>query len=767
MAPVCRLACGGMAITDLAPAERIELSRGDVVVCVPLYSAHDHFVRCLRALLEHTPTSVPILIADDATPEPASRAFVDELQASGAIEHELVWLRRTANGGFVENVNDAFRASAPADIVLVNSDVVVAAGWLEGLRDAAHADSTIATATALTNHGTIVSVPHRNRPQGALPQDITLADAAARVRHGAPRLRPRIPVAIGHCLYIRRTALDLVGEFDTTFSPGYGEEVDFSQRCLAMGLQHVVADDVFVAHHGGGSFDELGQRSETQVAHERIIDTRYPYYAPIIEHVAADSSSPLAHAVAGASRALRGLRVTIDGRALGPALTGTQVHTLELVAALTRTGAARVRVLLPEQVGDYVSPALASLPDVEKLSVRDAEDAEPDDIVHRPWQVNSVEDLVLLHNLGARVVLTQQDLIAYRNPSYFPDADAWLEYRRLAAQVMGVAAMTLFFSRHAHDDALAEELVPPGRARVVLIGTDHRVAVQRPQPTAPAGHDLGDRPFLLCLGTDFRHKNRLFALRVLEALAERHGWPGRLVLAGPHVQFGSSSADEAAFLAARPQLRESVVELPAVTEPEKAWLMSHCVAVMYPTTYEGFGLVPFEAADAGRPCVFAHQASLGELVEEEAALIVPWDAAATADRMIGVLTDAEQAERQLQRVRDSGSVLTWDRTGRELVAAYEEALTLPSRTALRAGGPVDARYWTLRNQIGPTGLSLVGPDRVEGPLLPVGAQRGLAALARRPITRQIVVGALRFFGGLGGGGSRNGGAPALPPGGEG
>ncbi|HMJ36429.1 MAG TPA: glycosyltransferase [Baekduia sp.] len=771
-----------MAFVDLAPGAHLDVERGDVVVCIPLYSGHDHFVRCLYSLLAHTPASVLILVADDCTPEPASRAFVEELERSGALTHEVAWMRGAHNVGFVENVNRAFAAAAPADVVIVNSDVIVAMGWLEGMHDAVRSDSTIATATALTNHGTIVSVPHRNNPQPRLPMDLTLEDAAERVRRRSVRLRPRLPVAIGHCLYVRRSALDLVGDFDLAFAPGYGEEVDFSQRCLAMGLQHVVADDVFVAHHGGGSFEALGQRSETQIEHERIIDTRYPYYARVITQTAGDPQTPLARSLSTASRALRGLRVTVDGRALGPALTGTQVHTLELVAALARTGEARVRVLLPHDVGEYVAPALYGLPGVELLHPHDADNAEPDDIVHRPWQVGDVSDLALLGRLGQHMVLTQQDFIAYRNPSYFPTADAWLGYRALAAEAMSLGAVVLFFSRHACMEALAEELVPEHRARVVLIGTDHQVSVQKPAPQPPA-RELADRPFLLCLGTDFRHKNRVFALRVFESLRERHGWPGRLVLAGPRVAYGSSSADEAAFLAARPQLAEAVVDLPAVSEVEKAWLLTRCSAVLYPTTYEGFGLVPFEAADHGRPCLFAHQASLVELFDPEQALLVPWDADTSADRVIGALSDPDRAQALVDGVYAAAGSLTWDRTAQGLLAAYRDALAMPARSAARAAGgglAADARYWTLRHQIGPTGMSLVGPYNPEGPLLPPDAQRTIAALARRSATRGPLLKALRLLGRMGGRGGRNGSAngggdvtlrelehaddrPALPP----
>ena len=77
---------------------------------------------------------------------------------------------------------------------------------------------------------------------------------------------------------------------------------------------------------------------------------------------------------------------------------------------------------------------------------------------------------------------------------------------------------------------------------------------------------------ILCLGTDFHHKNRVFALRILERLNARHDWEGVLVLAGPTVGRGSSREREAQWLAAHPQMATAVLDVGAVSEAEKAWL---------------------------------------------------------------------------------------------------------------------------------------------------------------------------------------------------
>ncbi len=242
-----------MKVRWIRSDHKLRPPRGEIVVCIPVYGAHEQFVTCLHSVLTHTPADVHILICDDASPDVRSRELVARLEREGETEHTLLYMRQEHNVGFPANVNAAFAAAAPADVVVLNSDCVVAAGWLTGLRDAAYSDSRVATATALANNATLVSVPER-RPAPMLPQTWSLDDAAAAIRTQSLRIHPRLPTAIGHCVYFRRSALELVGDFDLAFTPGYGEEVDFSQRCRKVGLCHVLADDVFVLHHGGTSF---------------------------------------------------------------------------------------------------------------------------------------------------------------------------------------------------------------------------------------------------------------------------------------------------------------------------------------------------------------------------------------------------------------------------------------------------------------------------------------------------------------------------------
>jgi GT2 family glycosyltransferase/glycosyltransferase involved in cell wall biosynthesis len=736
---------------EFGPTDRIATVAGpSVVVCIPLYGAHDMFKRCVSSIVRHTPSDVPLLIADDADPDPGAREWLREL-AREHLEHTVLWLRQAENRGFPGNVNAAFAAASGADVALVNSDCEVADGWLAGLQDAAYVDGQVATATALTNHGSIVSVPYRNHPVAALPQGTSFDAVANRLRATSARLRPRLPTAVGHCFFVRRSALQLVGGFDESFAPGYGEEVDFSQRCLAMGLQHVLADDVLVLHHGGASLGVSGERNPIQDEHETILKARYPAYHPAVAEAESDSVGSLPRSLAIARRAILEPTVTIDGRCLTAALTGTQLNVLEFVQALSATGAVRIRVITPPDIGDYAKDALEAMPRVLQLPAGEITDGTPrDDVVHRPYQIASAGDMQLLRRVGERLTITHLDLIAYRNPSYFDSADTWAAFRRLTRSALNLADLVFFISSHAEQDAQVDALLPAERSRVVELGTDHRLSALHPSPARPGGAgDVQPGEYLLCLGTDFRHKNRLFAMRLLYALRVRHGWDGRLVLAGPNVAHGSSIADETAWELAHPAAAASILRVPAVSESEKRWLIRNAAAVVYPSTYEGFGFVPFEAAAEGVPCFFAHVSSLAETLAQATAVIVPWDADVTADRAIGALRDAERRSALVAEVSACASRYRWSRTAELTLAAYDEVVRSSTPPAAAAAADaiesernmreMELRYWSLWNEIGPTGMSLVGPDG----RLPDDVQHAVAALVSRSSTRGPFLAALR------------------------
>jgi GT2 family glycosyltransferase len=236
---------------------------------IPVYGHVSIAERAVASVDAHTPPDVPLLVIDDAGPE---RFSSDRLTRTVTSGRTCELISHSDNHGLVRTVNEAIAATDDRDVVLVNSDVEVLPGWHEALRAAA-TDGLVASASAVADVAGILTVP-------AL---LAYRDLSAdeRVR-GLQRSRDRIPiavaspVAVGHCTYLARDALAEVGTFDCKFSPGYGEEVDWSLRAARRGWRHVAALHSFVLHQRGTSFGRGLPTWSLQRRHEARLLARYP-----------------------------------------------------------------------------------------------------------------------------------------------------------------------------------------------------------------------------------------------------------------------------------------------------------------------------------------------------------------------------------------------------------------------------------------------------------------------------------------------------------
>ena len=226
-----------------------------VDVVIPVYNGHDAVARCLESVLAHTTgPEVRLVVADDASPDPRIPGL---LASFAARDPRVVVVRRDPNLGFVRNCNRAMQ-EATGDVVLLNSDTAVPAGWLERLRAQAHSSDRVGSVTPLSNNATICSVPQwlgpNHYPAGV---DLALLDEVARAAGTGEWLE--IPTSVGFCVYYRREALQACGLFDEDlFGTGYGEENDLACRMREAGFLNLLCDTLFVWHEGGVSFAESG-----------------------------------------------------------------------------------------------------------------------------------------------------------------------------------------------------------------------------------------------------------------------------------------------------------------------------------------------------------------------------------------------------------------------------------------------------------------------------------------------------------------------------
>ena len=252
------------------------------------------------------------------------------------------------------------------------------------------------------------------------------------------------------------------------------------------------------------------------------------------------------------------------------------------------------------------------------------------------------------------------------------------------------------------------------------------------------------------LGSDYVHKNRPFAMRLVDELRRRHGWDGLLVLAGAHVEHGSSRDAERALLQERPELAQNVVDLGRVSAGEKEWLLRNADAHVCASNYEGFGLAPLEAAAARRPCIFAPCTSLGEIIDRAAATIVPWDPVASAEGAAPLLTPGEARDSHLSRLADALGRYRWRDVAGQLRDIYVNAVAAPygaprSWDELRREDLIvelDAARAEFQDRVA-YGMALVDSRNA---LLSRAQQRGLMRVASRRWLRRPLLAPFSLFG---------------------
>lgn len=237
---------------------------GDIIVCI--HNAPDDVRKCLDALERHTNFRRHRLILVDDGSKPETTCIVVRYVARLA----CIYIRNERARGYTKAANQGIAASSGDFVILLNSDTIVTAGWIDKLIDCAYSMPNVACVGPLSNAASWQSIPELTDENGKwhvneLPENADLASYAEVIATHSPRLYPEVPFINGFCYLITRQALNKVGLLDeVSFPNGYGEEDDFSIRALDTGFCSKVADDCYVYHAKCKSF--TAERREQIVA---------------------------------------------------------------------------------------------------------------------------------------------------------------------------------------------------------------------------------------------------------------------------------------------------------------------------------------------------------------------------------------------------------------------------------------------------------------------------------------------------------------------
>ena len=124
------------------------------------------------------------------------------------------------------------------------------------------------------------------------------------------------------------------------------------------------------------------------------------------------------------------------------------------------------------------------------------------------------------------------------------------------------------------------------------------------------------------------------------------------------------------------------VERPGRVPAEKLEaLFRDAIGLVYPSTYEGYGLPLAEAMSVGCPVIASDRTALPEVLGEAGILLEPHDVDAWAEAMLRLLGDEALRTKLIAAGRERVRSLSPEEAARRQVAAYRLALETPRRRA--------------------------------------------------------------------------------------
>lgn len=240
-------------------------------IIIPIYNAYEDLVKCLESIYKYTDLEKNrLILINDNSPDERIRPLLEEQRKNNTIV-----LHNEVNKGFSNNINLGMEQSTDHDVILLNSDTIVTEKWVEKMVECAYSDEAIATVTPLSNNASLCSVP-KFCEENELPEYLSIGQAGEIVERCSLKRYPRITVANGFCMLIKREVINAIGRFDAgTFGRGYGEENDFCNRAEQVGYHHVMCDDTYIFHSGTKSFVSK-EKGKYIRQHDKILRERYP-----------------------------------------------------------------------------------------------------------------------------------------------------------------------------------------------------------------------------------------------------------------------------------------------------------------------------------------------------------------------------------------------------------------------------------------------------------------------------------------------------------
>jgi FkbM family methyltransferase len=206
----------------------------------------------------------------------------------------------------------------------------------------------------------------------------------------------------------------------------------------------------------------------------------------------------------------------------------------------------------------------------------------------------------------------------------------------------------------------------------------------------------GKRPFFLCVSTLDVRKNHRLLYDAWSVLRRRHGdrCPDLICVGLPHLHVTNLLHE----IQHDPEVKDHIHLLQDVEDTELAWYYQQCLATIYPSRYEGWGLPVAESLGYGKLCLASNTSSIPEIDPELPLFFDPLDLYPFVSLIEKVLDDPAWVRQQEKKIRRTFTPTPWRHTASQIQPLLNTSTpTNPSAPSI----PAQPRHQVPFNELAP------------------------------------------------------------------
>jgi glycosyltransferase involved in cell wall biosynthesis len=269
---------------------------------------------------------------------------------------------------------------------------------------------------------------------------------------------------------------------------------------------------------------------------------------------------------------------------------------------------------------------------------------------------------------GVRVARMVYDLIPATKPQWLAPRSTSIAWLRHVATRSDLVLAISDCTRRELEAYCRESGLGAPRTAVVRLGDLISTSADDLPPPLP--RFVPRRPFFLCVSTIDVRKNHRCLYEAWSALAAERGdrCPDLICVGMPHI----GVADLVHEIRHDQAVNRHLHLLHGIRDAELRWYYRHCVATIYPSKHEGWGLPVAESLAHGKVCLASSAASIREIDADLPEFFAPHDTARLMTLVERAVDDSEWRAGREQQIRRQFRPTAWTDTAAAVLAALDD-----------------------------------------------------------------------------------------------